>query len=76
MAKSDLDKYRKAAWGLWAMMVVIAGIGWLLLDRDPAAMTGIIAAVGAGPLIAEGANVGKRATYRRDHHELPPVEGQ
>ncbi|HSH45798.1 MAG TPA: hypothetical protein VK966_08075 [Longimicrobiales bacterium] len=56
------DRYRGVAWTLVSLTVLAALYGWLFRDLDPSALAWIVAA----PAIGEGANVGKRATFKRE----------
>ena len=56
------DRYRALAWTLVSLTVLAALYGWLFRELDPTALGWIVAA----PAIGEGANVGKRATYKQE----------
>jgi hypothetical protein len=57
------------------MMRVIVGIGFgvayagYLLDKDPAQLLGILTMAVAGLGIGEGANIGKRVTFKKEATE-------
>ena len=67
--KNLTDRFRKLAWALWVLCVLAAIAGWFL-DKDPSKLAPVIAWVTAAAAAGEGANIGKRATYRPDHHEV------
>lgn len=54
---------------LFAGVVIAAVVGWFM-DKDPAQLGPVIAWLTGALAIGEGANIGKRATYRPDHHEI------
>lgn len=64
------DRFRKIAWAVWVLAIAAAVVGWWL-GKDPSELAPVIGWITAGPFAAEAANVGKRATYKRDHHDVP-----
>ena len=56
---------------LWNMriltfVIIAAVIGWLFLDKDPNMLVGILGTLGVTTVGLEGANVGKRATFKKE----------
>lgn len=66
------DKWRVVARILFVIVVLAAVAGWAFFDRDPAELSGVIGWLTAAVATGEAAHVGKRATYKRDHHENTP----
>lgn len=66
---NQTDKFRVAVKVLFAVVVLAAVVGFFL-DKDPAKLSPVIAWCTGALAIGEGANIGKRATYRPDHHEI------
>ena len=64
-------KFRVVAWFLWSGTVVAGVVGWFL-GKQPVDLAPVIGWVTGALAIGEGANVGKRATYKREHHEISP----
>lgn len=60
---STTDCYRIVAWTLVSLTVLAALAGWLFFELDPGDLPGWIVTL---PAIGEGANVGKRATWKRE----------
>ena len=56
------DRYRAIAWTLVALVILVGLAGWIGWGRDPSSLAWMV-----GPaFIGEAANVGKRATFKRD----------
>lgn len=64
------DKWRVVARVLFVIVVLAAVLGWFF-DKDPAKLSGVIGWLTAAVATGEAAHLGKRATYRSDHHENP-----
>lgn len=63
------DHWRMVARLLFVMTVLAALFSWLFFDRDPAQLSSVIGWLTAAVVSGEAANIGKRATYKSDHHE-------
>lgn len=63
---STTDRFRRIARWLFVLTILVALGGWLIYDRDPGALGGILTAVVTAAGIGEMANIGKRATYKRE----------
>lgn len=63
------DRFRLVVKVLFAGVIIAAVVGWFM-DKDPAKLAPVIAWCTGALAIGEGANIGKRATYRSDHHEV------
>lgn len=63
MTDNFTKKVRKVALALFALVVVVALIGWLA-GRDPSLLTGVLLAVTGAVGLGEASNVGKRATTK------------
>lgn len=55
---------------LFAVTVAVALYGWLVLDRDPAQLEGVMMFCAGAVGVGEASNVGKRATWKRDAVEV------
>lgn len=67
------DKIRVANWTLFALAVIATVVAWFVFGKEPSSMVGILGVIAGGGAIGEFANVGKRLSYKRDHHEVPTV---
>ncbi len=63
------DKWRVVARVLFVVAVLAALGGWAFFARDPAQLSAVIGWLTAAVASGEAAAVGKRATYRPDHHD-------
>jgi hypothetical protein len=67
---SRTDWFRVVVKVLFALVIVAAVAGWWA-DKDPSKLSPVIAWCTGALAIGEGANLGKRMTYNKDHHEVP-----
>lgn len=63
---SNTDKFRLLFVSLWVLTVLCALVGWMFFAKDPAQLAPVIGWVTAGVFTGEAANVGKRATWKRE----------
>ena len=61
-------RFRFLAWALFSLTVLVALAGWVLVDRDPTKLDGLLLWTTAAAGIGEAGNIGKRATFSKDAH--------
>ncbi len=64
MSKTDI--FRVGSWVLFFALIIAGGLGYFIWDKDPAKLTTLFAFLVPTLAIGEGANVGKRATFKKD----------
>lgn len=62
------DSFRSIIRWLFAGTIMLAWIGWAF-EMDIGSLNTVIGWLVAAGVVGEGANIGKRVTYRSDHHE-------
>lgn len=63
---SNTDRFRAVATTLFFLVVVVAVVGWAWLERDPSQLSPVIGWLTAAVATGEFANVGKRATFKKE----------
>ena len=57
-------RFRVLAWALFSLTVLTALVGWVGWGRDPSTLGDVLMWTALAAGIGEGANVGKRATWK------------
>ena len=61
-------RFRFLAWALFSLTVLVALAGWVLVDRDPTKLDGLLLWTTAAAGIGEGGQFGKRRSSDKDAH--------